>query len=307
MLYINDILNLPVAKATTISYADDTALIFHGKTWRQVYRLAGDGLNRICCVLKQNILTLNASKSVIIPFCKTSVSKPPQNLFVKLHTCTTPSRSPPNQCKCTSLIRTNSIKYLGIVIDENLSFKAHVHQLSRVRKLIFVAKKLRTYTSGTIIRMVYHCLCQSIIEYDISVWGGAGQSTFIELERAQRAVIKVALKKPFNYSTDLLYKEFGVLRVRQLFILKAALLTHKSMKAAPYYESMVLKRTFRVPCPRANSLLAGRCPAYLHPHIYNKVNRHCNIYKKSNYCCRKLIKEWLLSLTYDETELIISK
>ncbi|KAJ8708149.1 hypothetical protein PYW08_010515 [Mythimna loreyi] len=154
--------------------------------------------------------------------------------------------------------------------------------------------------------MIFLGLCQSVLQYGISIWGSAGKTTFIEIERAQRAVIKVMLKKPFRFPTDQLYKEFPVLRVRQLFILSATLRTHKAIKNRPDYQILLSKRVLHVPLPNAKSLLARRCPSYSHTHVYNQIIKSYNIKGLNDGLCKKKLKKMLISLSYDETELIIN-
>ena len=82
-------------------------------------------------------------------------------------------------------------------------YKPRIHTLSgRVRKLIRIRKKLRDCKPTPIQRAVYLGLCQSVPQYGISVWEGAGKAAFIEVERSPRAAVKAMLKKPFLYSTD---------------------------------------------------------------------------------------------------------
>lgn len=308
LLYVNDILNISLTSAEIIAYADDTVVIFHGKNWDQVYSIAEVGLLTIANALDRNLLTLNVKKTKIITFYKTMSSRPPQHLTLTFHSCSHNHNSRTAGCSCTVIERIQSMKYLGITLDENLSFKPQIHALSsRVRKLIYIMKKLRDCTPPPILRTVYFGLCQSVLQYGISVWGGAGKATFIEAERAQRAVIKVMLKKPLLYSTDNLYKDFPVLRVRQLFILNAVLQTHKKLKSRPDYTEIISKRTFRIPIPQANSLMARRSPNYLYPRIYNEAVMNCDIIDLKISLCKKIIKNWLLTLSYDETEGIIYK
>lgn len=303
-LYINDLLYLPLTNGQIISYADDTVIIFHAKTWEKVYHYAEIGLRTIAETLNKNLLTLNLNKTKIINFHKTSKSKPPQHLLLKYHTC--PKNNVPNKsCNCSIVDQTDCIKYLGITVDSNLSFKTHIRLLAnRTRKLIYVVKALRDCTPPSTLRTVYFALCQSTLQYGIALWGGAAKSVLMELERAQRAVLKVMLKKSYRYSTDLLYQESSVLRVRQIFILKATLLAHKCVKSRSDYQRTIRRRIYRIPCPRADSLLARRCPFFLHPHIYNAVLKHCNLKDLSYFTCKNTVKKWLLSLSYASTEMI---
>lgn len=143
------------------------------------------------------------------------------------------------------------------------------------------------------------------MQYCISVWGSAGRSTFITLERAQRALIKVTLKKPFRFPTNILYDEFKVLRVRQLFVLSATIKSHKALLNRTDYTVLLSKRVFRIPVPRATSLLARRSPYFAHTNTYNKVCKKCDIKDCNVFLCKKKVREWLMQLSYDETEDLI--
>lgn len=197
-------------------------------------------------------------------------------------------------------------KYLGIIIDENLSYKDHINDLSsRVRKLIFIMKKLRDCTPPDTLRLVYLGLCQSIMQYCISVWGSAGKTTFMSLERAQRALIKVMLRKPFRFPTNTLYDDFKVLRMRQLFVLNATIKAHRSFLNRPDYTSLLTRRVFRLPVPRATSLLSRRSPNFAHTNTYNKVCKQIEIKVCNVLDCKKKVKEWLQTLSYELTENLI--
>jgi hypothetical protein len=64
------------------------------------------------------------------------------------------------------------------------------------------------------------------IQYCITSWGGALKTNILPLERAQRAILKVANSLPFLNPTQLLYDACKVLTVRQLFILHTVLKQH---------------------------------------------------------------------------------
>jgi hypothetical protein len=199
------------------------------------------------------------------------------------------------------------VKYLGLLIDEHLSFKKHMSLLaSRVRKLIYVMKRLRDCAASEVLRLVYHALCQSVLQYGVAVWGSAAKSYILEVERAQRAVIKVMLRKPFRYPTDTLYRECKVLRVRQLYILKAITRTHDCLLNSGHYAVITNRRIYKAPLPPLKSALARKSPAYSHPHTYNNICAYLNLKKLSTPQAGKKVKKWLLSLSYGETESLVT-
>ncbi|KOB75896.1 Uncharacterized protein OBRU01_06467, partial [Operophtera brumata] len=117
---------------------------------------------------------------------ETIASAPFGDACIKIHS----SMCIPNTCICEPLTRTHTIKYLGVHIDENLSFKTHIVSLSgRIRKVIHVMRNLRFVACVDTLRLVYYALCQSLIVYCVTCWGCAGKSFIIQAERAQRSVL----------------------------------------------------------------------------------------------------------------------
>lgn len=306
-LYVNDIVSLQLRKAEIITYADDTVIIFHESSWNKVYRCAEQGLSQIQDILDGNLLTLNVTKTKYIAFSKTRASCPPNNLALKIHSCQNKNSNQVSNCTCSHIDRVEKIRYLGIIIDENLSYKEQVIDISsRVRKLIFIMKTLRNCTPFDILRDIYLALCQSILQYCITIWGTACKTTFITVERAQRALLKVTLNKPFRFSTNILYNQFKVLSVRKLFILNATIKTHTTFLKHPDYKEILARRAFRLPLPQATSLLTRRSPAYAHINTYNNVCKVCDIKDCRTSICKLKIKEWLQQLSYEETENIFA-
>lgn len=304
LIYINELGSIldTSANAKVFCYADDTAIIFYDKTWKSTLSNSEIGLSTVSNWLNENLLTLNSSKTKFLCFHKTSASRPKFSLeTLKIHSpsCTMQS----GNCDCQSIKRVDSIKYLGIIIDEKLSFSPHITSLSnRARKLINIMRLLRNSADVQTLKKVYTALCESVLSYCISCWGGSAKSHMIAVERAQRSILKVMLKKPRRFSTFYLFKECEVLSIRKLFIHKVALSQHRHSISSPDYFNRLSRRTFHLPTIRTNTTFAHRFSKYLHPHIYNKILSYINL-KSDNIREAKIkIKKWLLSLNYEETE-----
>lgn len=305
-VYMNDVLELSIPGADVICYADDTVVIFRDTSWDKTVRLAESGMQQISAWLDSNLLTLNTKKTKFITFYKSSRSLPKIDIRLQIHSCAFRLNDVIDCQKCESIGQVNTIRYLGIELDEALTFKNHVKKLSgRVRKLIYIMKSLRHACDKSTLLMVYCSLCQSIISFGILAWGGACKTVLIELEKAQRAVLKVMLGKPFRFPTDLLYKETEVLRVRQIYILKAVIATHKKLVNSKEFEDLTQKRVFRVPVPAIKSAFANRHPAFLLPRTYNKICKIFDIKREPTSKVKRLVRAWLLCQTYSDTENLI--
>lgn len=154
--------------------------------------------------------------------------------------------------------------------------------------------------------MVYRALCQSVICYCISVWGGAVKTYLITLERAQRAILKVAFGLPFLTHTPIVYRTAEVLTVRQLFILQSILTFHSKNSIVHSGRS---RRTRT--CIRLNNFyktkFAQRFQMYSGNFLYIKLNSTLNLVHLNRYECKKSVTRHLQNLSYDDTESLLAK
>lgn len=302
-IFLNNIHEVLPPDAEAICYADDTVVLFSDKSWEGAILKAEQGLGVLKGWLDGNLLTLNASKTKYLCFHKTKSSAPNFPTVLRLHYDCDQSI-----CSCQIIDRASDIKYLGIVVDENLSFKKHIGATAaRIRKLIYVMKLLRSSADLETLRLVYTSLGESLISYCIPVWGGSGVTAMLILERAQRAVLKTMCGKPYRYPTIALFKETQVLSVRQLYTLKMCLKTHRKVLNSTMYPDLCKKRVFKIPTVSVKTAFAQRLPCYMSPHIYNRVAKKCNIKDLTVGQAKKSISSLLLSMNYQQTESLISR
>lgn len=206
-------------------------------------------------------------------------------------------------CDCPKLESTQTLKYLGVTVDNNLKWKQQIGStVARVRKLIYIFKKLRSAVDFSCLLTVYFALAQSVLGYCLVVWGGAGKTAMLRVERAQRAVLKVLARKPIRYSTTSLYSLCQVLTVRQLFVLQTTLRKHSELKYDPN-KSNSRRRFDRVCKTESWRTVAASCHyRHVSSKVYNKINKIINIYPLPRNVCRNKLSHWLKSLDYETTE-----
>lgn len=306
LIYINDLCQLAIPKTKIITYADDTVLLVAEKSWKEAFFSAQTGLDIVINWLKQNILTLNVDKTKYITHSIRASGQPPNELRLIAHECPIPLGV---MCSCKSIDKTDTMRYLGVTIDSQLNFSAHIEGLTgRVRKLIYIFKNVRHVADISLVKRIYFALCQSLISYCISAWGGAPKTTLIHLERAQRFVLKVMHSLPFLTPTEYLYKTAKVLSVRQLFILSAALKYHSTLDYNRQHVRNNCRRAFYVGkrSKKFNTAFSRKFFDFNGPYIYNKLNKTLNIYDKTKRECKNIVTDWLLHQNYENTEDIMN-
>ena len=155
LLYIND-LNQAIKFCKVHHFADDTNLLCLSNSIKKLNKLVNADLKHLANWLNANKISLSVKKTGMVIF-KSKQKKFEGDLKIKL---------------CGKrLYPTESVKYLGVKIDTNLSWQYHVNDLSiklnRANALLF---KMRKYVSLKILRSIYFAIFDSYIYYCCLVW-----------------------------------------------------------------------------------------------------------------------------------------
>lgn len=254
LVYINDLTSLKLSHGKILSFADDTALVFTADSKKEeAFNAAQSGFDSVGEWLEDNVLILNVDKTKYICFSiRSNTDTYNDRHHIVSHECVFRE-----SCSCSKLEHVKIIKYLGVIIDSNLNFKDHTKTLcGRIRKLIYIFKNLRHVAEPSVLKQIYYALCQSLLSYCITSWGGSPESTIKPVEVAQRAILKVCTFKPRLFPTSLLYEYCGVLTVRQLYLLNTIIMQHKKL----IYDPLISRRrTKNLVCPKLIALKTKFC------------------------------------------------
>ena len=78
------------------------------------------------------------------------------------------------------------VKYLGLLIDSNLSWKNHIgHITSKISKTVGIIARLRYYVPTSVLLTIYQCLIFPYLSHGIVAWGHAAQTYIIINIRGQ--------------------------------------------------------------------------------------------------------------------------
>ena len=179
LLYINDIANSS-SLGTFILFADDTNIFVEGASIKEVYEKANILLSGIKNYMTLNKLHINMSKCCYIHFKSCSNKNQGQN------------DSPGLFIDGFPITKTKATKFLGVIIDEDLSWQPHIAALRR--KLNYAAatlNRIRDCIPSNLHKDLYHTLFESHLTYCISVWGDAAKFRTTSLWLAQKHCIRV--------------------------------------------------------------------------------------------------------------------
>lgn len=172
--YINDMPNNDITNTYFVLYADDTNIIVTGKKRSDLIENSHAGINHVNNWCKDNGIKLNKHKSVSMEIVtkNTTINS---NLLIRVEG---------HSVQCTE-----STKFLGLNIDQKLTWKIHIEKiLPRLSSCSFLIQSIRDTVSMDILKLVYYGLFQSVMAYGIVHWGSASgaERVFVAQKRAVR-------------------------------------------------------------------------------------------------------------------------
>ena len=160
-IYINDITEAST-KFDFIMNADDTTLTSSRENFGKLTDAASlerelnEEISKVYCWLLSNKLTLNTAKSKFLIFFKHPKVIPRLNLKIAGNT----------------IEQVAEIKFLGINIDQNITWKSHVTKTAiKISRVISVLNKFKHIFPQHILRTIYNCLIQPHLIYGLYLWG----------------------------------------------------------------------------------------------------------------------------------------
>ena len=118
----------------------------------------------------------------------------------------------------------STVKYFGILLDEHLLWMKQVNWVnSKLNQTIGILSKLRYNTNLPILKIVYHSLFGSHLQYGAQLWGQGNCVNQNNIQNLQnRALRKITFKK-FHDPVNPLYKDLKILKFKDLLHLQNCL------------------------------------------------------------------------------------
>jgi hypothetical protein len=92
------------------------------------------------------------------------------------------------------LERVTSFKYLGLFIDEFLSWKIHIHHLiNKVSCRLGVLRRVLQYLTADVTALLFNAMVQPLFDYCDTVWSSAINSDLSRLQKLQNRAARIIL------------------------------------------------------------------------------------------------------------------
>ena len=112
------------------------------------------------------------------------------------------------------LARVNNTKFLGVIIDENLTWKNHIDGITKtISRNIGIMNKLKFFVPERILRTLYCSLVLPYINYGILIWGKACDMYLCKIHKLQKWAMRVISNSHYRSHTASIFLKYIILNV----------------------------------------------------------------------------------------------
>lgn len=224
LLYINDIVKIICSNCEIRLFADDALIYVTGYSSQEINDSLNEQMGKVEEWLNINRLQLNVNKTKVMLVRSVRKKVSESNIKVTLGN--------------TVLEVVKEIKYLGVIIDRNLNFTAHVDYLGKkVGSKLGVFRRISVNLTPYMRCVVYKAIIAPLFEYCSSVLLSISDTIMQYLQKLQNKGMRIILR--CNYRTRI-----------------------KDMLEALQFMSIRERIEYNV-CIFVYKMINGECPSYL--------------------------------------------
>ena len=280
LIYINDLPSTINEIADTVLFADDTSIIISNPDLQEFKDNANkilDELNRWFC---NNLLTLSYNKSHFLQF----LTKNQNKINIQITTSN------------SILTNITSTKFLGITLDNMLTWKEHITDLTtKLNKACFAIRAVKPYMSLRVLRTVYFSYFHSIMSYGIIFWGSSNLSNSIF--KIQKRAIRIITSKSNRDSCRQVFNQYQILTLPAQYIFSLAMFVVKHIDNFPLnseIHDLNTRNRYNLHLPTTNLSLVQRGVFYSGTKIFNHLPAHIKSLSKDTRQFKYKLKNLLL-------------
>ena len=215
ILYINDIVKVPsvLNPVQCVLFADDTSL-FHANTdYDTLIEEVNEELQKITTWFDTNKLSLNHNV-----FCQ-KIKKNTDNVKINING---------NEIK-----QVNFTNFLGIYIDEHLSWAQHTDYLSKkIARNVGILSNLKHFLHMYIMNTLYYSLILSHLQYCTLLWANTYITCLNRLRILQKKAVQIITQSHYFAHSDPLFSKLQqlLLKLDDLYKHKLGIYIYRSTK-----------------------------------------------------------------------------
>lgn len=256
-------------KSYPIMYADDTVLITSSKSTDDLDIQTFISVSMAQQYCSNNDLAFNAAKTKYLASgrLEDNLTEPPD------------------------LERVNTVKHLGLILDQSLSWNDHIdHLCSRLSTAIFALKRIKAVGTPETVKAAYYALFEAHVRYGITLWGGSSNGNLHRVLVLQKRALRIMSGLRPQESCRETFKSFEILTVVSIYIIEV--ITYASKQNLPKVGEVHGHNTRRpnnISLPAHRTTLYTKKPSFSGARFFNMLPENLKM------CDSKTLKKTLTS------------
>ena len=195
-------------------FADDANFSFEHSNINTLFKTVNDELIKINEWFSANKVSLNVGKTKFLLFHKSGKKY------------SIPSHLPTLKINNHDIERVNTMKFLGVLLDDNLLWKGNYLE-NKIAKNIGVMYRAKPFLDKESLLALYYSYIHSYLNYANLAWGSTYLTNLKKLRSQQKHAIRIVHNKRKFEHTKELCKSASVLNLYKLNILSIAVFVHR--------------------------------------------------------------------------------
>ena len=216
LLYVNDLVEVS-SVFTPIMFADDTTLVFKGEDASMLESACNTELQKFQLWANANKLSVNYDKTFMM-FFSNSKTISANNFSISMN----------GQLLD---VRTEGM-FLGVKIDVNLSFSAHIDYIcSKLSRTVGIIYRLKELVPKMVKISLYNTLFYPLLTYNILVWGSTTNNHLYPLQILQKRIVRIIDQIGFRDHTNPSFFNNKLLKLPDVHEYFVAIYMYKNLDA----------------------------------------------------------------------------
>ena len=212
LIYLND-LNSISLNLEVITFADDASIFMSNSDTEILESKMNEELAAIFTWFECNKLKLNTQKTGF-------------QFFTKNKNVTEPCL----EINGTVIKKVEEVKFLGLLVDSKLTFKAHIHKLgTKMSQLAGVIGNAKHFLNQSQLMLLYNSLLVPHLTYCSLIWGINYSTNLSRLLLLQKRIARHILGLKHSESVTHRFGEIQMLTIYSLIKYRAVLFAHKHL------------------------------------------------------------------------------
>jgi len=134
----------------------------------------------------------------------------------------------------------SSMRYLGLIFDNNLNFNAHVSMItSKMSRNVGIVCKISHFLPRNVLVSLYYAVVHPYLTYCIEAWFGAPQYLREKLFVLQKRCVRLVGGVGYMDDVENIFKNLGILKLQDIYYRSVGLYMYKCINANNFDDDLL--------------------------------------------------------------------